>query len=134
MPFNVSPDQIVRFPISTINDVPDMSEGERREFWREHREQSVWNQRAALLRALQDETLTEAKRVVLDFRIQQLNEWFQLEAWQQDTSQLGGLQVTPLPSPQEIRALAMANSAAAQDVASTALAVDLIRLATRFIN
>ena len=101
--------------------------------WRRSRAVTIWNQRAALLKAviggLQGPELSDAER-----DIELINNWFARKHYEGNIDAATGQAVTPLIDPQRLDMLADQNRQAAQDIAASSLVADLLRIATGLAN
>lgn len=112
----------------------DLNPAELKDYQKTTRRFAAWNRRAALLRALEANP-TEEENAFLNAKIRDLENAFQIAAWEIAGDDAAGLDsITPLPGAQGLAALAKANKDAAQAVATATLVRDFVVLGTKFLN
>lgn len=114
---------------ATFNALP---QSKREYLWRRARAVAIWNQRAALLKAfggLVGNARDSAERQIAD-----INDWFANQDYRNDIDIATGAAVTPLLDADRVKELAKQNNRAAQDIASTTVPADLVRIGTDLAN
>lgn len=93
----------------------------------------IWNQRAALLKAVDNGLQGVAHSDATD-KIASINNWFANQLYNSNIDEVTGRAVTPLIDGDRLKMLAEQNNRAAQDIAVTNVAADLVRLGTDLAN
>jgi hypothetical protein len=101
--------------------------------WRRARAVAIWNQRAALLKAL-DNGLRGTQRSEAERDIALINNWFARQHYDSNIEAATGQTVTPILNAARLKTLVEQNSRAAQDIATAVLAGDLVRIGTDLAN
>lgn len=109
-----------------------LSQAKKEFLWRRGRAVAIWNERAALLKALNG--LDGDDRDSAERRIADINNWFADQDYRNDIEIATGAAVTPLLDAARIKELAQQNNRAAQDIAASTVAPDLVRIGTDLAN
>lgn len=113
-----------------FNSLPD---DDKLFLWRRTRAVTNWNQRAALLKAVA-QGLSGSELSNADREIKLIDNWFQRKYYDSNISASTGQSVTPLIDPARLTMLAEQNQRAAQDIAASTVAADLVRIGTDLAN
>lgn len=101
--------------------------------WRRARAVVIWNQRAALLKAM-DNGLQGTQRSDAERDIALINNWFARQHYNSNIEAATSHTVTPLLDAARLQSLVEQSNQAAQDIATTGVAVDLVRIGTDLAN
>lgn len=101
--------------------------------WQRARAVAIWNQRAALLKAL-DNGLEGGDYNAAVETVERINDWLAAQLYISNIDAATGQVVIPLLDGARLKQLADQNNDAAQDIAVATLAADLVRLGTSLAN